>query len=231
MKNYIQNPNQKVVITFDGNETLARIYENNKVIAKGISMCSPEDEFDFRTGAELALKRAFDSIKTDEPTNNTEWTTVKRKAVSGDYIRVTYRGYPFGDFGEILKVHKVDVAGAVHIMIEDHPKCKLWIKENFDGRWLFSTWVYAPTEYEVVEPASKKTEKSIEPDKKAKWVKVDRKPRIGDYVRLTRDGGFSFDRKGDIMKVSEVVGGIVGVKAKDRPDKDGHCCVNGENYV
>lgn len=222
---------KKVVITINQNHVTARIYDDNTIVAKGVSTCSPEDTFDFRTGAELALKRAFESIEIKEPTNNTKWVKVNRKPVPGDYIRVTYKGYPFDDFGEVLKVHKVDVGGGVHIMIEDHPKCKRWINKNFGGFWWYPTWAYINGEYEVVERVSKKTEKSIEPDKKAKWVKVDRNPRIGDYVRLTRDGGFSFDRKGDIMKVCEVGGSIVGVKAKDRPDNDGRCCMNGENYV
>lgn len=47
----------KIVITTDGNTTLARLYENNKVIKTATAKCSPEDEFDFNVGAELAFNR------------------------------------------------------------------------------------------------------------------------------------------------------------------------------
>ena len=47
----------KIVITTDGNKTLARLYENNEVIRTAEAKCSPEDTFDFETGAKLAFER------------------------------------------------------------------------------------------------------------------------------------------------------------------------------
>lgn len=49
--------NKKIVITSDGVETLARLYENGKVVKKATAKCSPEDEFDFNVGAKLAFER------------------------------------------------------------------------------------------------------------------------------------------------------------------------------
>ena len=40
--------NQKIVITTDGRETLARLYEGNKVIKSATAKCSPDDVFDFK---------------------------------------------------------------------------------------------------------------------------------------------------------------------------------------
>lgn len=192
---------KKVVITINQNHVTARIYDDNTIVAKGVATCSHEDKFDFRTGAELALKRAFESIETKEPTNNTEWVKVDRKPVPGDYIRVTYKGYPFGDFGDILKVHHT-ASGYVNILLEDHPKAKEYIKKNAGGRWLFNTWTYTPGEYEVVERASKKKEESVTPPTE-KFRRITRMPKDGDYVRITNKC-YSFDDPNAYLKVNKV---------------------------
>lgn len=49
--------NKKIVITTDGKETLARLYEGNKVIKKATAVCFPDDTFDFETGAKIAFDR------------------------------------------------------------------------------------------------------------------------------------------------------------------------------
>ena len=48
---------KKIVITSDGKETLARLYDGNKVIKKAVAKCSPDDEYDFGKGAEIAFDR------------------------------------------------------------------------------------------------------------------------------------------------------------------------------
>lgn len=50
---------QKVVITTDGSETLARLYKGNKVTKAAKATLSAEDTFDFETGARIALDRLF----------------------------------------------------------------------------------------------------------------------------------------------------------------------------
>lgn len=50
----------KIVITTDGNKTLARLYENNKVVRTAEAKCSPN----FETGAKLAFERLIE--KKDE---------------------------------------------------------------------------------------------------------------------------------------------------------------------
>lgn len=49
----------KIVITTDGKITKARLYNGKKIEKTATAKCSPEDEFDFRTGAELAVERLF----------------------------------------------------------------------------------------------------------------------------------------------------------------------------
>jgi hypothetical protein len=47
----------KILITTDGKTTLARLYEDNKVVKRAEAKCSPDDEFDFLIGAKLAFER------------------------------------------------------------------------------------------------------------------------------------------------------------------------------
>lgn len=47
----------KIVITTDGKTTLARLYEDKKIVKTAKAKCAPEDEFDFIAGAELAFER------------------------------------------------------------------------------------------------------------------------------------------------------------------------------
>lgn len=49
--------NQKIVITTDGRETLARLYEGGKVIKSATAKCHPDDAFDFMVGATVAFNR------------------------------------------------------------------------------------------------------------------------------------------------------------------------------
>ena len=48
---------QKIVITTDGKTTLARLYEEEKVVKSAEAHCSPDDKFDFSVGANLAMER------------------------------------------------------------------------------------------------------------------------------------------------------------------------------
>lgn len=47
----------KIVVCRDGNRVTASWYENGKKVAAGVAKCSPEDVFDFATGARIAFDR------------------------------------------------------------------------------------------------------------------------------------------------------------------------------
>lgn len=55
----IQKSTQKLIITVNGAETLARLYEGDKVVKTATAKCSPDDTFNFETGAKLAVGRLF----------------------------------------------------------------------------------------------------------------------------------------------------------------------------
>ena len=208
MKNFIQNPNQKVVITFDGNQTLARIYEDNKVVAKGISTCAPEDEFDLVCGSNLALTRAMEAMK---PTlDKQEWVVVKRLPRKGDYIRIIKKGNDFDEIGDILKVHDV---GATHpemarVLISDHPKCEDYLYEATGGWWLYDNWLYEADLFEIIEPAPEKP----------KFRKITRAPKVGDYVKVISSSYGDIEKPDTMYKIGAIDVACIGVKHSDHPD-------------
>ena len=51
------------------------------------------------------------------------------------------------------------------------------------------------------------------------WRVIDRPAKVGDYIRLKTNGGFSFSQPGDILLVSKVIEDLVKVKTKDIPRK------------
>ena len=57
----------KIVITSDGEKTLARLYDGNKIIKTATAKCSHDDKFSFETGAKIAFERLFDSEEKEEP--------------------------------------------------------------------------------------------------------------------------------------------------------------------
>ena len=58
---------KKIVITTEGTETLARLYDGNKVVKTATAKCSPDDIFSFEAGAKIAFERLFDSEEKEEP--------------------------------------------------------------------------------------------------------------------------------------------------------------------
>ena len=49
--------NEKIVITTDGKTTTAKIYAGKSIIKTATAKCSPDDKFDFVTGAKIAFER------------------------------------------------------------------------------------------------------------------------------------------------------------------------------
>lgn len=80
------NDHNKIVIIVDGDKTIARQYDGKKVIKEAIAKCSPEDKFDFATGAKLAFER----LVSEAPKKEEE---LKFKV--GDLVRVVKKGKHF----------------------------------------------------------------------------------------------------------------------------------------
>jgi|GEM_PF-2311256 len=57
---------EKIEITHDGKKTTARYCKKDGSIIKGVARCHPDDEFNFRIGADLAYARMTEKIKQTE---------------------------------------------------------------------------------------------------------------------------------------------------------------------
>lgn len=137
--------NDKIVITTNGKETLARLYEGNKVIKSATAKCSPDDTFNFETGAKIAFDRLVENKPVDK------WRVVNRPAKVGDYIRLKENSYSFAKKGDIMQVAKAGKDWC-DVRNEDHPTP--YIRESRDFLWR-----YLGEEYEVVEPIDTPEEK------------------------------------------------------------------------
>ena len=76
---YILEPvpvvNEKIVITTDGKTTTAKIYANKSVIKTATAKCSPDDKFDFVTGAKIS----FDRLTGKYYEKSFNWDAFKRE--------------------------------------------------------------------------------------------------------------------------------------------------------
>lgn len=123
---------KKIVITSDGTETLARLYEGKKVILTATAKCSPDDTFNFETGARIAFDRLIESPLTKALRNlreavqnfkvpNVEFKVIKPKYYNGKVVCIAknlYAPYTLGkvyefkdgrvadDRGEMLPIQK-----------------------------------------------------------------------------------------------------------------------------
>lgn len=84
---------KKIVITTNGVETRARIYDRNKVIKTATAKCSPDDNFDFETGARYAFSRLLNKDDAQE----------EPKYYSGKVVCVDeYLGFTVGKIYEFV---------------------------------------------------------------------------------------------------------------------------------
>lgn len=183
--------NKKIVITTEGTTTLARLYDNNKVIKTAIAKCSPEDEFDFNVGAELAFNRLLG--KPCGKAAKEEWRVVNRKPKVGDYIRLKRKWYSFTEKGDILMVDDISSDDVVLVYGESHPR-----KTGDDH----TPWSYSPTEYEVVEKVTKEEPKPKYYSGKVVCVTSRQKDFTVGKVYEIKDGKFT-DNNGNTRPATE----------------------------
>lgn len=81
---------QKIVITTDGVETVARLFDGKECVKTATAKCSTDDELDFEVGARIAFDRL-----------------VKKEERDFDfYIRLKRNVFSFTKKGDVLKAHK-----------------------------------------------------------------------------------------------------------------------------
>jgi hypothetical protein len=61
-----EDPKHQITITSDGKTTTAVFTVDGREVKKGVAKCSPEDKFNFKFGAELALERMWGKAEPKE---------------------------------------------------------------------------------------------------------------------------------------------------------------------
>lgn len=93
-------PQGKIVITHAGKTTTATLYHADGTKEKATARCAPEDTFDFKVGAEIAMNRLI-----GKPTGS-EKTVKEQKYNVGDRIFAedNINRYPGGAWGTVVSV-------------------------------------------------------------------------------------------------------------------------------
>jgi hypothetical protein len=73
-----EEPKHQITITSDGKTTTAVFTVDGREVKKGVAKCSPEDKFNFKFGAELALERMWGKAEPKEK----HWYFSKEKYLS-----------------------------------------------------------------------------------------------------------------------------------------------------
>lgn len=102
---------KKIVITTDGTETHARLYEENKLVKTATAKCSPEDTFDFATGARIAFIRLFEGRETEAVKPRIEVGKYYNGKVVCTHKDVDAYGYTVGKIYEFVNGAVVDDDG------------------------------------------------------------------------------------------------------------------------
>lgn len=68
---------KKAVIISDGKNTTATLYENGRIVARGVAKRNDSDTDDFGVGAKLALDRALDKAKEKDTPPKGRYVVVK----------------------------------------------------------------------------------------------------------------------------------------------------------
>lgn len=98
--------NNKIVITTDGLTTLARLYEDNKVVKTAEAKCAPSDTYEFELGACIAVGRLYDyEVSIDGiPVTLISTEPPKPKCFSGKVVCVENSGLRYWTIGKAYTV-------------------------------------------------------------------------------------------------------------------------------
>lgn len=141
----------KIVVCRDGNRVTASLYKDGKKVAAGVAKCSPEDTFDFATGARIAFDRLMIKDSSSSAADDSKrvvslsmWTRfelgkmavqVNRETIDDFLKECEERGYtwrcgdkaternPFRDYDGLSPVGVV-----VFEILKMVPKDSIWIR-------------------------------------------------------------------------------------------------------
>lgn len=97
---------KRIVILSDGSKVMAREYDGFKVVREGSAKCSPDDEFDFHKGAEIALKRLMRMPESGKPRFKVGMLVKVIK--NGEPPREIHHDFPLGLVVKVTGMHGAD---------------------------------------------------------------------------------------------------------------------------
>lgn len=95
-------PDEKIIVTANGKTTTAKLYNGKTVVKTAEAKCSPDDEFNFLTGAHLAVSRLCgvnSNVKSGEP---------ECKIKPGDFVKIIHTECHHFPLGTIVEVKFVE---------------------------------------------------------------------------------------------------------------------------
>ena len=133
---------QKIVITSDGTETLARLYDGNKVIKTATAKCSPEDTFNFEAGARIAFDRLIESPLSKALKNLASAAAKCGKAIrdSAATIEIKTHVYKPGDKVKVIAntcSHGMKIGEIVTLdrPLPEDGGSTMWFVKEYNTRW------------------------------------------------------------------------------------------------
>lgn len=145
---------QKIVITSDGTETLARLYDGNKVIKTATAKCSPDDTFNFETGARFAFDRLIESPITKALKNLASAEAKCGEAIrkSAATIEVKPHVYKEGDKVKVIAntcCHGMKIGEIVTLnrpLVVDERNAR-WLVKEYKDRWYIRERDFEPYKF------------------------------------------------------------------------------------
>lgn len=192
-KDLVKVKNPSIHITVDGAKVLAVMKEGKQEVGRGVATCNPSDEFDFKTGAKLAMDRLIgEEIKGNYVAGVRE---VSRKAKVGEFIRIVTKEngthYPELKIGDI---HKVVRMGCFDKVVTD--------KRNTFSDEETSEYVVLEN-YNPEKPMPAISIMSTESkDEYLSFKKIKRRAEVGEYMLVVNAENVPGDdyKNGDIIK-------------------------------
>lgn len=158
------NEPQKIVITTDGvKTTTARLYGGKQVIKTAVAKCSPDDEFNFSTGANIAFNRLIIS----DPWKRFEAGEICVKVTRDNVMRFLKlceeRNIKWRSGNKATDIYPFSEWDNEHIFIN---------KGSFDSGISYSS---VPYDYDVVEAAVFFVDQNVTESDEPKFTKADLK--------------------------------------------------------
>lgn len=199
-KDLVKVENPSIHITVDGAKVLAVMKEGKQEVGRGVATCNPTDEFDFKTGAKLAMDRLLGEEVTEGSNDVRE---VSRKANVGEWIKFKSDA---GNGKLLNKIGKVLEIGKYTFRVEHE---KAWAqscesRKGFEITNFSSNPLYVVLENYNPEKTARASSITLteSTDEYLSFKKVKRRAKVGEFMLVINARNVPGDdyENGDILK-------------------------------